>query len=101
MKSLLIAGLLIAVPGLAIAKSPASELASLLGSDEACGLTFDQAAVQKYIDDYVDPSDIGYSERLGTFIGMTRRDFRDVSKDEKTIRCYLIRRTAKHYGFIN
>ncbi len=78
----------------------AQDLGTLLAAEDFCGLTYDQDAVGRWIDENTDPADMGFS---GTLTMMTEGSafmLGDMSASGKTAHCRSIERTARHYGFI-
>lgn len=75
-------------------------LGSLLGSETACGLAFDQAAVSRYIDDKVPADDMQFASMLNMMAGGTEAQIADMSASQKTAHCRQIERAAKSHGFI-
>lgn len=75
-------------------------LGSLLGSETACGLTFDQDAVSRYIDDKVPADDMQFTSMLNMMAGGTAAQIADMSASQKTAHCRQIERAAKSHGFI-
>lgn len=78
----------------------ATELASVIGSEQDCGLSFDQPAIEKYIADHVKADDMSFPSTLQMMIPATRYQFASMSASAKTAQCAQVRRIAKSYGFI-
>lgn len=105
MKNLLIATALL-LPSTALAQSQfqsmqlAQELGTLLGSEQHCGLAYNQNAIEKWIDQKTDPSDMGFASTLNLMVEGTQLQLQSQNQSSRTAHCRSIRRTAKHYGFI-
>ncbi|PIE16350.1 MAG: signal recognition particle [Rhodobacterales bacterium] len=78
----------------------AQELGTLLAAEKFCGLSYNQAAIGKWIDENTDPSDMGFSSTLTMMIEGSSLMQGDMSESSKTAHCRSIERTAHHYGFI-
>lgn len=95
---------LLACPALAQGgKSPteiASDLGTLLASEEPCGLRFDQPAIQTWIAGNAPVDDMGFASSLDTFTRGYGRQFSQMSPSAKTAACAAAAGTARRYGFI-
>lgn len=78
----------------------AMELGSVLASEEACSLTFDQAAIERFIEGNVAPDDMGFASTLQMMTEGTRYQIGSMSISAKTAHCSQIRRVARANGFI-
>jgi hypothetical protein len=78
----------------------AEDLATVLGSEEFCGLTYDQSAIQAFVEKRVAADDLTFAGDLNTYTGGTKYENRAMSASEKTARCTQIQRVAKSFGFI-
>jgi len=99
------AALVSAAPAFAQGGSLASgelalNLSSVLGAEEFCGLSYDQAAIQAFIEERVPADDMGFASSLALMT--SGADFQQsmMSGSAKTAHCAAITRTARHYGFI-
>lgn len=79
----------------------ASELGSVLASEEICGLTYKQDAIEAWVEDNVPPDDISFASTLDTAVMGGKFGYKDQTKSERAAHCAAIRKTAKHYGFID
>ena len=79
----------------------ANELGTILGSERACGLSYNQDAVQRLIDDRVDPSNLGFASELSTMIMGSEYMANDWSGSAKAAQCRAVENTAREYGFID
>lgn len=103
-KLALIATMIFASPALALDDMEAMQLSnavgSVLGSEEFCGLAYDQDAIAAYIASNVPPERMDFASLLQTNI-MGQKYMQDqMSKSEKTAHCASISQTAKHFGFL-
>lgn len=78
----------------------ALNLASVLAYEEPCQLSYDQPAIEAYIDAKVPDDDMGFSSSLRLFMGTVKADIEEMSASEKTAQCAQAKRVAKKYGFI-
>jgi hypothetical protein len=92
----------IACPAAAQFKSMqiASALGSVLGSEKGCGLKYDQAAIEAYIEKNVSASDMEFVGTLGMMTEVTASDIEKMSLSQKTAHCAQIRRVARANKFI-
>lgn len=79
----------------------AQELATILGSEEYCSLSYDQDAIAAWIDANTDPSDMGFASILDVSINGVSYGLEDRSASAKTAHCRSVSRTAQHFGFID
>jgi hypothetical protein len=77
----------------------ASQLGTLIGSEAACGLTYDQDAIERFINEHVKPSDMSFPSMLDLMTGGTQYEIKRMSESALTAHCAQIRRIAKQYGF--
>lgn len=72
----------------------------LIGSESYCGLTFDQAAIESWIEENADPGDLNFGSYIE--LGITGEEFEqdDRSDSAKTAHCATVRRTAAHLGLV-
>jgi hypothetical protein len=77
----------------------AMDLGSVLGSEEACGLEFDQSAIAGFIEDKVAADDMSFASNLQTMTMGQEYQLADYSKSALTAHCTQISRVAKSYGF--
>ncbi|MCA1304836.1 signal recognition particle [Nitratireductor aquimarinus] len=78
----------------------ATQLGSLLGSEEACGLSFNHDAVARFIDTKVPEDDMEFTSMLSTMTGGTSYDLESMPKSQKVAHCRQIERVARSHGFI-
>lgn len=81
--------------------SLAGDLATVLASEEGCELSYDQGAIEAFIDERVDADDMGFASNLGLMTSGAARRFQQLSQSGKTAHCAQIRRVARSYGFID
>jgi hypothetical protein len=74
-------------------------LGTVLGSEEFCGLHYDQAAIQSFITKRVSPDDMDFPPLLESMTNGTEVGNRSKSNSAKTAHCAQIARIAKSYGF--
>lgn len=77
----------------------ALNLGTVLGSEEFCGLTYDQGAIEAFIEKRVAADDMSFAAELNTMTNGTKIENQDMSPSEKTAHCTQIRRVAKAFGF--
>jgi hypothetical protein len=99
--------LLLALAAIAFARDQATatdqnlalNLGNVLGSEEFCGLAYDQSAIEAFIEKHVAADDRNFAADL-TMTGGVKIENQDKSPSEKTAHCTQIRRVAKSFGFI-
>jgi hypothetical protein len=77
----------------------ATDLGSVLASEDMCGLTYDQAAIEAFIAEKVSADDMGFASTLHMMTEGTKFNMKDMSASAKTAHCAQIKRVAKSYGF--
>ena len=78
----------------------AMSLGTLIGSEEYCGLTYDQAAIQSWIAENVPVQAMDFPQTLDMAITAETYGQSDRTGSAKTAHCASVSRTASHYGFI-
>ena len=78
----------------------AHELGSVLASEAACGLTYDQDAIAAFIEKKVPADDMGFPSSLNMMTVGSEAQIADMSTSAKTAHCTQIRRIAKSNGFL-
>lgn len=79
----------------------ANELGAMLASEKICEITFDQSAIEKYIDKHVDASDMSFASMLSTMTSGQEFQINGMSASSKTAHCAQIRRSAKAQGLLS
>lgn len=99
--ALILAGLATPSPAVSMESMKiAMELGSVLASEEACSLTFDQAAIERFIEAKVAADDMGFASMLQTMTEGNRFQIGSMSTSAKTAHCAQIRRVARANGFV-
>jgi hypothetical protein len=75
-------------------------LGEVLGAEDFCGLKYDQAAVQSYMDKNVKKNDADFVSLLRMVTGWTKYRDGTMSVADKTDECSGIEQTARSFGFI-
>lgn len=78
----------------------ASELGTVLASEEFCGLTFKQVAIGAFVEKKVKSDDMEFAGNLEMQVMGSKELFKDMGQSQKTAHCTQIKRVAKTYGFI-
>lgn len=77
----------------------AMNLGNVIGSEEFCGLTYKQAAIEDFIAKSVDEGDMSFNSTLEMAVGSQRIQNKEMTASQKTAHCAQIRRVAKKHGF--
>lgn len=77
----------------------ATQLGSVLASEELCGLAYDQAAIEAFIEKSVKADDMGFASTLKVMTSGQEFQNKSLTVSGKTAHCAQIRRVAKSYGF--
>jgi hypothetical protein len=85
---------------LATDQNLAFNLGTILGSEEYCGLTYDQSAIEAFIEKHVSSDDMNFAGELNTMSSGVKIENQEKSASEKTAHCTQIRRVAKAFGFL-
>jgi hypothetical protein len=102
------ASALFSTPGVAIgADSDAAmklgldlKMGSVLGSENFCCLSYDQAAIKAFVEKYVSADDMNFANSVRALTLATKTQTEKMSISEKTAHCTQIERIAKFYGFM-
>jgi hypothetical protein len=78
----------------------ALNLGSVIGSEQACGLTYDRGTIEHFITEHVKASDMSFPSTLNMVTMATKGQIESMSESSLTAHCTQIRRIAKEYGFI-
>ena len=78
----------------------AVDLGALLASEDLCHLSYDRAAIEHWIDENVDPSDMSFPADLNAMTEGAKFEFGGMSASSKAAHCRAVTRTAKHFGFL-
>ena len=78
----------------------AADLGSVIESEQACGLTYDRDAIERFITEHVKASDMSFPSTLDLMTVGTKVAIKSMSQSSLTAHCTQIRRIAKEYGFI-
>lgn len=79
----------------------AEQLGRILGSEDFCGLTFDQNAIAEFIRKNVKEDDTEFANSLNMTTQNAARETKDMTSSQKTALCVQITRTAKSFSFIH
>lgn len=75
-------------------------LGELLGSEQACGLSFDQAAIEAYIDRNAPADDLAFASTMNVAASVMPDEIEGMTRSQRTAHCAQMRRLAKAYGFV-
>ena len=78
----------------------ASSLGDLLASEQPCGLSFNKAAIDKFIDQNVPADDMEFTSMLATMTTGHEFEIGQMSPSALAAHCRQIERVARHYNFI-
>jgi hypothetical protein len=98
--AVLLALSLVSIPARAFDPNLDYQLATILGSEEACGLKYDQSAIESFINKNVDPKDMSFAGSLVNLTNGVKFQIQSMSESSLTAHCTQIRRVAKQYGFV-
>lgn len=77
----------------------ANELGNILASETPCDLSYDQAAIEKFINSKVKEDDMSFPGMLNLMTNGAERQIANMSPSAKTAHCTQVKRVAKRYGF--
>lgn len=80
--------------------SVAMELGNVLGSEAACELTFDAAAIERFVESHVAADDMAFAGRLQMMTAGSEMQVQEMSASARIAHCAQIRRVARSNGFI-
>ncbi|MBP7003320.1 hypothetical protein [Amaricoccus sp.] len=79
----------------------ANDLGMILASEEACGMTYDQAAIQALIERTVPADDMSFASTLSVMTQGQAFSLQEMSRSSLTAHCASISRTARHFGLVS
>ena len=79
----------------------ASSLGNILASEDLCGLSYNQDAIQAFIEKKVPADDLKFTSTLTMMVEGSKYNNKSFTKSQKTAHCAQIKRVAKHYGFVD
>lgn len=82
------------------AMEAAASLGSLLGAEQFCGLSYDQAAIGAWVEANVPPEAMDFPSLLSTMTEGGKYQQEGMTGSAKTAHCAGVARSAKHFGFI-
>ena len=78
----------------------ANQLGALLGAEDACHLSYDQAAIQRFIASKVPENDLSFGSMLQLMVTGEKIEIKDMSRSTLTAFCSQSERVARSHGFI-
>lgn len=84
----------------AAAQEPAEALGPVIASEDACGLSYDQAAIGAWIEANVAADDIEFTSQLSFQTQLASLQIEDMTSSNLTAHCAAITRVARHFGFV-
>lgn len=78
----------------------AFDLGDVIGSEKACGLSFDQEAIARFVETKVPSSDLRFTDRMGKSARIMESRIDKFGSSQKTAHCVQVRRIAETYGFV-
>jgi hypothetical protein len=100
---LVIHGTLAAIPSIAQnfdSMQLATQLGGLLASEGFCGLSYNQTAIEKFIDERVAADDLSFPSTLSLMTEGASYQLEDMSESSRTAHCRQVERLARNFGFI-
>lgn len=76
-------------------------LGKIIGSEQYCGLTYDQKSIEAWIEQNIPADAMQFSQFLDAGIGGETYEQAGRSDSAKTAHCAAVKRTAAHYEFIS
>lgn len=98
--SILITVLWSAVASAGSTTETAEQLGNLLGSETACGLTFDKDAVRAYIEKNVPASDLDFTRNLNTDVRLAEYRAKKMGSTQQAAHCFQVKRNAEALGLL-
>ncbi|PHP66528.1 signal recognition particle [Zhengella mangrovi] len=89
-----------AFPSSAGSLDVAQNLGTVIGSEEACGFSFDQSAIAAFIETNVAADDMEFMSNMNLFVSGTVRETEQFTQSQKTAHCTQIERVARSFGFL-
>ncbi|SON55797.1 hypothetical protein HDIA_2256 [Hartmannibacter diazotrophicus] len=76
----------------------ADRLGEIIGAEDACGLTLDQAAINRYVSNHVAADDLDFVGYLKTSTWTAKEDLSEMGATERSAHCMQVVRSAKAIG---
>lgn len=77
-----------------------AQIASILGSEEACGLPLDPAAMERWVAENVDPADPGFTATLPMIVRGNALQIEQMTPAAKAAHCASARMQADHFKLL-
>ena len=96
------AALLFATPAIAqtASQSAAIALADVIAAEAACGLSYDQTAISRWIGDNVAAGDMEFTQTFNGYVTIDTYALGQMTASQKTAHCAQVTRVAQTYGFL-
>lgn len=78
----------------------ANDLGMILASEEPCGMTYDQGAIQALIEKTVPAEDMSFPSTLSVMTQGQAYSLQKMSPSSLTAHCAAVTRSAKHFGLV-
>lgn len=78
----------------------ALDLGTVIGSEKGCGLSFDQAAIEDFIEAKVPATDMEFMTTMNMSASVADDELSGFSASQKTAHCAQVRRVAQANGFL-
>lgn len=78
----------------------AHQLGNVIASEVPCGLSYNQDAIARFIEENVSDSEMGFASMLSLMTDGASVSIGQLTSSGKTAHCTQIRRVAKKYGFV-
>lgn len=75
------------------------QLGTILGSEAACGLKYDEDAIKAFIVDQIH-DDVSFMSGLKNFIDFAKTEAKERSKSFLAAHCIIVRHAAENEGFL-
>ncbi|NKC04266.1 hypothetical protein [Brucella haematophila] len=82
------------------AELTAINFGTILAAEEPCGMSYEPAAIEKYVADNVPAEDVGFPATLTRWTRMQKSRVGDMTPSEKVAYCATARQTAAKLGFV-
>jgi hypothetical protein len=98
MRTILAIALLATVTAAPAKAMDENELYALLGSEEPCGLHYDQGAIERLMAKYFKPDDTSVINGMAVMVAGNKIQVGQMSPSTLTAHCAQVRRAARAYG---
>jgi hypothetical protein len=74
-----------------------AEIGTIVGSEKACGLHFNQGALERFVTKFIEPEDLHFTSMFNIYVETTAYQLRNMSPAALTVHCAQIRQVVHQF----